>query len=273
MRNLIRFLLKHHLLILFLFLESIALILLIRFNSFQSARVFKMRHSIVGGISERYGNFSKYLSLEEQNRALIKENARLYNTLSRSRYSLEDNSYIDSLSQLHFKHIPATVINNSVNKQYNYMTLDKGKFHGVEDDMGVIGPDGLIGVVKSSSQHFASVVPVLNREFFPNARIKGSNFIGVIEWPGTNYQQVTLNDIPLHAEINIGDTIETSGNTATFPQGIMIGTITDYEIIKGVHYKISVHLSTDFKRVSDVTVIENLLKEEQLTLEDSTAHD
>lgn len=274
MRNLLRFLLKHHLFLLFLFLELIALILLVRFNSFQSARVFKMRHSVVSGISDRYSGFSKYLSLEEQNRSLTKENARLYNALSSSRYSLMNESYSDSLSSiLQYKYIPATVINNSVNKQYNYITLDKGKIHGIENDMGVIGPDGLIGIVKSSTRYFSSVVPVLNREFFPNARIRGSNFIGIIEWPGKNYQEVILNDIPLHAEIVLGDTIETSGNTTTFPQGIMIGTIIDSEIQKGVYYSITVKLSTDFKRINNVMVIENLLREEQLTLEDSTAHD
>lgn len=273
MRNLLRFLIKHHLLLLFLFLELIALILLVRFNSFQSARIFKMRHSIVSNISDRYSGFSKYLSLEEQNRSLTKENARLYNALSSSRYSLMNESHTDSMSLIQYKHIPATVINNSVNKQYNYITLDKGKIHGIENDMGVIGPDGLIGIVKSSTQHFSSVVPVLNREFFPNARIKGSNFIGVIEWPGKNYQEVTLNDIPLHAEIILGDTIETSGNTTTFPQGIMIGTIIDSKSQKGVYYSITVKLSTDFKRLNHVMVIENLLREEQLTLEDSTAHD
>lgn len=273
MRNLLRFLIKHHLLLLFLFLESIALLLLVRFNSFQSARVFNMRHSIAGGISQQYQGFSKYLSLEEQNRALVKENARLYNALKHSRYATNDESFVDSISKLQFRHIPATVINNSVNKQYNYITINKGKAQGIERDMGVIGPEGLIGVVKSASEHFSTVVPILNREFFPNARIKSSNFIGIIEWPGKNYQEVTLNDIPLHAEINIGDTIETSGNTATFPQGIMIGTITDYETVKGVHYTISVKLSTDFKKISHVMVIENLLKEEQVILQDSTAHD
>ena len=273
MRNLLRFLIKHHLLLLFLFLEFIAIMLLVRFNSFQSAHVFNVRHSIIGGISERYYNFTNYLSLEEQNRVLIKENARLYNKLKSSKYSIKDESFIDSTEFQHFHYIPATVVNNSVNKQYNYITVNKGKVHGVESDMGVIGPDGLIGIVKASSQYFSSVVPILNREFFPNARIKNTNFFGYIEWPGTNYREVILRDIPLHAEIHKGDTIETSGYTATFPQGIMIGTVGDYEIQKGVNYNVAVNLSTDFKRLTNVNIIENFLREEQISLEDSIAHD
>jgi rod shape-determining protein MreC len=273
MRNLLRFLLKHHLFLLFLFLEFLAIIMLVRFNSFQSARIFTMRHSIVGGISERYHSFSKYLSLEEQNRSLIKENARLYNMLDKSYYSLVNDSYSDTLAMQEYIYIPARVINNSVNKQYNYITINKGKLQGIEEDMGVIGPDGLVGVVKATSEHYASIVPILNREFFPNAQIQKTNYFGYIEWPGTNYREVILKDIPLHAKFNIGDTIETSGYTATFPRGITIGTIADYEIQQGVSYKIKVNLSTDFKRLTHVMVIKNLLKEEQKALEDSTSHD
>lgn len=273
MRNLLRFLIQHHFLLLFLFLEIIAFSLLISFNSFQNAQVFKIRYTIVGRISERYSGFSKYLSLVEQNKILKEENARLYNQLNLTRYSLKDDSYFDSLSTEYFRFIPANVINNSVNKQYNFITLDKGSIHGIKVNMGVVGPDGLIGVVKNVSKHFASVVPILNKEFFPNARIKNSNYFGYIEWPGTDYRNVKLKDIPLHAIINIGDTIETSGVTTTFPQGLIIGTITDFEIEKGVNYNILVSLSTDFKRLSHVWVIENILKDEREILEDSVIHD
>lgn len=273
MRNLLRFLIQHHFLLLFLFLEIIAFSFLVRFNSFQSAQIFKLRHAVVGRLSERYSNFSNFMSLEEQNKKLKEENARLYNKLPMTRYSLKDESFSDSLSSEYFKFIPANVINNSVNKQYNFITLDKGSLFGIKPDMGVIGPDGLIGVVKTVSKHFATVVPILNREFFPNARIKNSNYFGYIEWSGNDYRNVKLKDIPLHALINIGDTIETSGYTATFPPGLMIGTITDFEIEKGVNYNILVGLSTDFKRLTHVWILDNTLKEERIQLEESVAHD
>ncbi|MBN2484993.1 MAG: rod shape-determining protein MreC [Bacteroidales bacterium] len=273
MRNLLRFLIEHHFLLLFLFLETIAFMLLVRFNSFQSAQVFKIRHAVTGRISQVSTSFLNYLSLEEQNKKLKEENARLYNSLSLTRYSLKDESFIDSISSEYFRFIPANIIGNSVNKQYNFITLDKGSLHGIKPDMGVVGPDGLIGVVKTVSKHFCTVVPVLNRELFPNARIKNSNYFGYIEWPGTNYQKVKLKDIPLHALINIGDTIETSGITARFPPGILIGQVIDVEIEKGVNFNISVKLSTDFKKLSHVWIIDNVLKEERLKLEYPVTYD
>jgi rod shape-determining protein MreC len=273
MRNLLRFFIKHHFFILFLFLEIIAFSLLIKNNSFQNASLYKLKYAIVGRISEKYSDFSKYLSLREQNDILLKENAKLYNELESSYYSIRNESFKDSLRIPHFKFYPAKVINNSVNKQYNYITLDKGSLQGIKPEMGVIGPDGLVGKVKSVTKHFSSVIPIINREIKMSARIKNSNFFGPIEWQGYNYRKVILKEIPLHAIINIGDTIETSGVTITFPAGIMIGTVTGYDIEKGVNYHIKVNLSTDFKKLTDVMVIENLLKDEQQALEDLTKHD
>jgi rod shape-determining protein MreC len=273
MGNLIKFFLKHYFTLLFLFLEIIAVSLLVRFSSFHGAKLFKMKHSIVGGISDRYNDFSKYLSLVDQNKELVQENARLYNELKRSKYSLKDESYIDSVWGNQYKFTPARVVNNSVNKQYNFITLNKGRAQGIKEDMGVIGPDGLVGIVTTVTQHFSSVLPILNRKSAPNARIKNSNYFGHINWPGVNAKEVILKDIPLHAEIIIGDTIETSGNSAIYPPGILIGVITDYEMVKGVNYDVIVKLSTDFHNLTQVMVVENLLKEEQYALEDSVRND
>jgi len=273
MRNLLRFFLKHYFIVFFLFLEIIAFVMLIKYNSFQNASFYKLRHAIVGRMSEKYLDFSKYLSLREQNDMLLQENARLYNQLKSSYYSLRNESFEDSLLIPYFKFFPARVITNSVNKQHNFITLDKGSIHGIKPEMGVIGPNGLVGKVYSVTKHFSSVIPVLYREFGPSARIKNSNFFGAIEWPGVNYRKVILKGIPLHAKFNVGDTIETSGITSTFPPGIMIGTIAGSEVEKGVNYRIKVNLSTDFKRLTDVMVIENLMKAEQHALEDSVEHD
>ncbi len=273
MRGLLRFLIKHHFTLLFLFLEIIAIALLLRFNSYHNAKIFKIRHAIVGSISEKFTNFSRYVSLINQNKELIEENARLYNQLQSSRYFIGDKSFEDSLWIPNYQFIPALVINNSVNKQYNFITLNKGSVHGIEKDMGVICSKGIVGVVNKVNRYYSSVIPVLNRDFFPNARVKGPNYFGIIEWPGKNYRNVNLKDIPLHAVINVGDSVETSGNTKTFPEGIMIGVITDYNIEKGVNYNIQVELSTDFKKLTNVWVIQNKLKEFQQQLEDSVKHD
>ncbi len=273
MRNLLQFLIKHHFTLLFLFLEVVAVAILVRFNSYHEAKLYKIKHVVVGGIAEKFDNYSRYLSLEEQNKELVQENARLYNQLKGSMYFLGDDSFVDSVWMQQYRFVPARVVNNSVNKQYNFITLNKGKIHNIKEDMAVIGPNGIVGVVKTVTNHFCSVLPVLNRDSHPNARIKNSNYFGHIDWPGLNAEEVILKNIPLHARINAGDTVETSGHSTFFPPGVLIGTIVEYEIVEGVNYDILINLSTNFSNLTQVMIVENLLKEEQRALEEAVVND
>ena len=167
----------------------------------------------------------------------------------------------------------AKVINNSTNKQYNFLILDKGRNQGIEPEMAVICKDGIVGVVKETSRNFSSVVSVLNREFFPNARLKRSGYFGPVEWPGKHYKRVVLKEIPLHVNIQQGDTVVTSGYSSIFPPGLLIGTVKSFKPEEGIFYVITVELSTDFKRLSDVIVVKNLKREEQLQLEERLEND
>jgi rod shape-determining protein MreC len=65
----------------------------------------------------------------------------------------------------------------------------------------------------------------------------------------------------------VGDTIETTGFSAIFPEGIIIGTVSDLEKSGGDFYRIKVALITDFKKLHFVNVIGNLRRKEQLELE------
>ena len=65
----------------------------------------------------------------------------------------------------------------------------------------------------------------------------------------------------------MGDTIETTGYSAIFPEGVMVGTVSDFEKIGGDFYKITILLITDFKKFHFVDIIGNMKKTEQLELE------
>ncbi len=69
-------------------------------------------------------------------------------------------------------------------KQYNYITLDKGKKQGVFRDMGVISDQGLVGIVLESSKNFSTVIPVINRDFRLSVKIKSNNYAGILQWDG-----------------------------------------------------------------------------------------
>jgi rod shape-determining protein MreC len=273
MRNLLRFLIRYHTIILFLILEIIAIVLITRFNSFQQARIYKFRQHLQGGFDRRSSSFRSVFNLAKENKALSEENTRLYNQLPLSYFNPVPGNFTDTSLNKKYVFSGAHVINNSTNKQYNFLIIDKGKKHGVEPEMAVICKDGIVGIVKETTANFSSVISVLNREFFPNAMIKKNGYFGPIEWPGRHYRKVTLREIPLHANVKVGDTIVTSGYSAVFPPGLLIGTVIDFKPEEGIYYNISVKLSTDFKNLKDVTLVKNLMRDEQRKLEESTVND
>jgi len=213
------------------------------------------------------------MSLVKENKALVSENLRLYNLLPDQYFNPLNTSIKDTSRFRQFNLISARVTNNSTNKQYNFITINRGRLAGIEPEMAVINDEGIVGVVKEVTNNYASVISLLNREFFPNAKIKNSGYFGPIEWSGIRYDEVFLKEIPLHAGVKVGDTIVTSEYTSIYPEGIMIGTVKEFEPEEGLFLRITVQLSTNFKRLSNVWVIKDKKRQEKLELESEASHD
>ncbi|MBN1950718.1 MAG: rod shape-determining protein MreC [Bacteroidales bacterium] len=273
MRSLLRFLIRYHTVLLFLILEIIAFILIANFGSYQKSRIYKFRIFMFSGIERKFDDMRIYFNLAEENKQLTQENARLRNLLPKAFYNPLAEWSADSLGERKYLYMPARVINNSTNRQYNYLIIDRGTLQGVEPEMAVICQFGIVGTVKECSANYSTVISVLNREFSPNVMIKRNGFYGPLEWPGRNYRRAIMNEIPTHADVEIGDTIVTSTISELFPPGILVGTVKDYLIEEGLFYRIDVELSTDYKKVSNVVLVKNLMHEEELMIRNSIEND
>jgi rod shape-determining protein MreC len=169
----------------------------------------------------------------------------------------ENMVIIDSIN-IRYRFIPAEVINNSVNRQNNYITLNKGRKDGIRPEMGIVGPNGIVGIITNVSDNYSTGPTVLNKRWRVSAKIKNSNYFGSLLWDGLNYRIAQLNEIPFHVELAIGDTIITSGYSSVFPEGVMIGRIEDFNIGNGDNfYEINVRLSTNFMTLTYVEVVQD----------------
>ena len=156
------------------------------------------------------------------------------------------------------------------------MILEKGSNNGIVKDMGVITPTGVAGIVVAVSPNFSSVMSLLHSATVVSAKLAKNSQLGSVIWEGKNYRQARLLNIPVHIQINKGDTVITSGFSHIFPEGIMIGTISDFQYDEGDYYNITLNLSVDYNNLSYVYVVENLFRNEQeeLLLKQSTiVHD
>jgi rod shape-determining protein MreC len=280
MRNLLRFIVRNYFVLLFLLLEGVSFLLIFQYNTFQKSKFVNVSRTLAGNIFETSQGFREFISLRNSNEILKLENARLRNELQQKKeytfYRDTFNKTVDTIvnqQRMNYFYIPAKVINNSTNKQYNYITINKGWLQGVKSDMAVVSVQGVVGVVIESSDNFSTIIPVLNKNFRLSAKIKRNNQFGVLEWDGRNPRKARLNEIPAHIDIQQGDTIVTSGFSAIFPEGIIVGIVDEFGVKEGNFYDIEINLSTNFGKLFHVNVISNFYREEQINLEDQLAND
>ncbi len=276
MRNLINFIIKNTHWFLFVFLVVISCFLIVRENGYQRSIYLSSANEVTGKIYSLSNTITSYIGLKTANEDLTERIAELETKI---RY-LEDYiwEHRDSIhpapihsesgNQAAYIYLKAKVVNNSVSGMGNYITLNKGKKEGIAPDMGVISATGIVGVVSVVSDNFSVVIPVLNPKFKINCRVKSSNHFGPLTWDGDSPRYAYLEELPRHVTFNIGDTIVTSGYSLIFPEGIMVGIVSDSKKQKDDNFNsLQVELSTDFSSLNEVLVIKNKNQAEQKLIE------
>jgi rod shape-determining protein MreC len=273
MRNLIRFIFRYYAFFLFLLLETVCIVLMIQNNGYHRAAFLNVSDEVVGRSYAAYNEVTDYLRLGEENRQLAEENGRLLSQQPQSWYS--DTSSVatkrDTSGKQLYTYIPARVIQTSTNRLNNYIIINKGKDQGITQRMAVIGPHGVVGIVKNSSAHFASLFSLLHSQVTVSARVRRDGSRGTIKWDGESPYYVNLEEITRQEPLHKGDTIFTSGVSRLFPDNIPIGTVDTFELKEpGNFYAITVKLATDFKRLDYVYVVKNFMSEEMDSLINKT---
>lgn len=273
MRNLVEFIAKNYFFFLFLLLETFCIYILVQNNKFQRASFVNSSSQISASVLSTSENIQHYFYLKTENERLAKENAELlsHDLLSFSKLVNGEYQVNDTVYKQKYTYTTATVVNNSTNRRNNYLTLDKGSKHGITNKMGVTSSSGVVGIVENVSENFCTVKSLLHSNTIINSKLKKDGSFGPLSWDGVSFEFATLNDIPTHVRLFKGDTVVTSQYTKMFPENILIGTVESYyrESTKPF-YTVIVKLSTDFKKLSHVYIVENKLRAEQEELEKKT---
>jgi rod shape-determining protein MreC len=273
MKSLFTFILKHNFIFIFLLLQTLCVLLMVNKNGYQGSHVINSSNELVASVYQTTAKTKEYFSLKQENDRLAIENSTLRNLL-KSNYSiipLTEFKKNDTLYKQQYSFVAAKVVNSSVNKRRNFLTLNVGSNMGITRDMAVMTSDGIIGLITDVSNNFSSVMSLLHKDVRVNCQLKKDGSYGPLIWDGKNYQYCLLTDIPTHAKIKKGDTVITSELSGIFPEGIMVGTIESYERrINESFFTATVLLSANLKKVNHVYVIKNKYKVERDSLETNT---
>ncbi len=275
MRTLLELLARYSHWLLFVVLEVVSLVLLFQFNHYQRSVWLTTANTAVGHINAMEQEVLHYISLGTINEALTRRNLILEQELEGLQWELRalthDSTYTERLHARQMRGhdlLPAHIVTNSVTHRDNYITIDRGTADGIEAEMGVVSGTGIVGIVYMTSNHYAVVMPLLNSHSHISCRLRGSSYFGYLNWDGRHPLYATLDDLPRHARIAVGDVVETSGFSSVFPAGIFVGKVVAIEDSDdGLGYKLRVHLGTDLSRLRDVCVVRHTFHDELWQLE------
>lgn len=262
MQNFIRFFTKIGSFLLFALLEGVALYLLFSSNNFQQSVFFTSANKMAGVLYSVEAAVGRFFYLEQDNRALLRENNELHLQIAQLEQELARWTDTAGIALLRpqqpgeFDMIPAKVIHNSVTKLRNAITLKGGRLDGIEPGMGVANADGIIGVVSHASDHFSAVIPLLCPPNRFSCKLKNSNASGSLVWDGEDRRFALMEEVPPYVPVSKGDTVVTSGYSSIFPEGLMVGTVEEYDVGEDANYLIlKVRLAVRFDALSTVRVI------------------
>ncbi len=266
MENLLKFIKRFGLLLLFLLLEAVAIIMLVQYNGYQRSVLLSSANWVSGFFYDGADAVGGYFNLKTVNQDLSEENAQLKNELvmlkaqQSALIGLCDSAQlaaVDSTYWQPYQYISAHIVQHSISKSQNYITLDKGTVDGIMPDMGVVSSEGVVGIVKSASQHYSMVIPVINVQSRISCRLDSSKNFGSLVWNAGDYRYAILQEVPGHVKVKVGENVSTSGFSAIFPSGIPVGKVADVSLIEENQFlEIKVQLSVDFGKLSEVHVIQ-----------------
>ena len=209
---------------------------------------FNFIHDTIETMIDKDNVYEKYKELknkEEQIDSVISQNENLQDEVGKLKDVLELNTILSDKVYLN-----ATVVFRNVGYWYQEVTIDKGSKNGIEKDMAVVSPKGLIGKVSKVSNHSSTVELLSNDHMSDKISVKiktNDGYVyGLISMYDSKTNTYTVEGISENEEILKGADVVTTGMGTIFPSGLQIGkvlevTTDNFDLSKVVQVKSAVN--------------------------------
>jgi rod shape-determining protein MreC len=273
MRNLIAFLQRFRIFLVFLLLQIIALTSYFSIVNYPRTKWFNSSASFFASLLSINHQVTKHFDLEIENRVLQNALKKAYKESINTYIPVKTNQIKvnDTLLQLQYNYVPATIKNGTYTRKDNFFTIDKGRKADIKADMGVVSSNGLVGIVYDVSDYYAVVKSILHSSINIPVQVEKINAKGLLKWEiyDNNPLRIKLTGISNDIPIPRGSNVVTTGSSGLFPPNYSVGKVETVKPIEGKpEWEITVRLSNDLRTTQNVFVIENILKTEQHELEE-----
>ncbi|MDB4088441.1 rod shape-determining protein MreC [Flavobacteriales bacterium] len=266
MKNLFLFFNKVKFFMFFIVLQLIVFKIIVSNSSYQQTSILNSSSSLSGWFFTQSKSIKDYFGLKSVNKTLALQNASLKQESFHNYTIVSENEILIDKEIYKKKYLfqPSVVIQNSIRRRKNLLTLDVGIDKRITKEMGVVSSKGIVGFVKDVSQHYSTVLSLMNTEFTVPVIPLNDSCEGKLFWDKNDkINQVSVRGIPTYFKIKEGDTIVTQGGSGFFPPHEMVGTVT--EVLKQAgsnNYLLKVKTSVDFNALNNVFIVKNIYKEE-----------
>lgn len=258
---------------LFILLEAVSLISLFSYNGYQKSVYLTTANDVVGNAYSVISSVMSYIDLQTANQRLEADNQRLYRELEWMKSQLIEAG-LDTIKPhglpARYDIVSAQIVNSTVHKANNLITINKGEADGIKPEMGVVCSRGVVGVVYLTSKHYSIVMPLLNEHSKVSCRLRGTDYFGTLTWHRGSTLCSYATGVPRHAKVKVRDIVETNGYSDIFPSGLPIGLVADVgDSPDGMSYLLTVKMFADFATLREVSVITNYTQPERKELENT----
>jgi len=220
----------------------------------------ELQRGLSGGISGFRGLWSGYIGL----RHLKAENDELKRQLAVTQIAVQEQRALADRSrglerllgmreQMPLKTTAADIIGAAAMPDFLTVTIDKGSRDGLQRDMSVISPSGVVGRVVVPSARSAKVQLLIDRNAAAGALIERSRAQGVVV--GTGDERMHMDYVSEIADVVKGDVVVTSGIDGIYPKGFVIGRVEAVDKSGGAYKRITVMPAVDFRSLEEVLVV------------------
>ncbi len=205
----------------------------------------------------------EFRQIQEENAMLREELAKMrdlsyqLSELQKENYRLRELLGFEERTK--YKLLPAEVIARNPSYWFETITINKGSADGLEKNMAVVTHEGLVGSVIDTTATSARIQLLTDSRKAVSALVQRSREpgeVGIVEGNPELRGFLRMVNLPAEANIQIGDTIISSGLGGVFPKGLVIGQVVEtgkdqYGLLQQAIIKPAVN----FNRLEEVFVL------------------
>jgi rod shape-determining protein MreC len=213
----------------------------------------------IGGL---FGNFGELRRASTENQELHRQIDQMQAELRDTRDRAAEGERLEKLFKLNEKvgygTVVARVIARDPSMWFDTVTIDKGRWSGVDVNMPVITSGGIVGRIVSTSPWSSQVMLITDEKSGAGAvvgQLGESSALGSIKGLGES-GLLEMRYVSGMEKVQVGDTVTTTGQDAIYPQGYNVGQIVEVRPGSATQAQvIRIRPSAGLDRLKEVTVL------------------